>query len=242
MNYLQRQGDNCLADDVINDFQYSRELIGTETLLGNDNLIDDALKLLSNMGGVEIDSDQYGPPIITLKKSIEDQDYSLLTESELATVTRYLKAGSRKRGWLDAALRNLLEDTKQDDSEEEAVEQVDEADDDSWQPLQLDRQDEKLSTVIKDIDFLAEQVRGDNGYGAKFAEEKRFVLDKLQAFSKILKEETSISWMYIREFAIKPIGILANRFGKAAIGVAAEAAKAAIKEWLKKKGLTFLDS
>jgi hypothetical protein len=130
-----------------------------------------------------------------------------------------------------------------DDPEKKSVDELsDEEDSDGvWQPLPLDRQDPYLNAAIQKIDDLAENVRTDNGYNVHFGEERKLILDQLNAVSKRLKEEASISWMYIREFALKPIAVLVKRFGTAAIGVAAETAKAAIKEWLKKKGLNFLE-
>ncbi|MDZ4366456.1 MAG: hypothetical protein U0987_05430 [Afipia sp.] len=110
-----------------------------------------------------------------------------------------------------------------------------------WEPIPLNRDDTKLKDAISALDRVAEELRGDNGYATANPEEKAFVRDKLSAVTKRLKEETYISWMYLNEFAIKPLRILIDRFGGAAIGLAAVAAKEAIKDWLKKKGIAFLD-
>lgn len=242
MYYLENESDSCLASDIIAEFKVHAGL-EDHYLLVDGSLIDEALELLVSSGGLELDNDEYGPPIITFKRSLNNQDHSAFDERERAVITRFGKARNRQREWLLQALRNLEREqvvNERAPNEETADNQSNE-DESDWEPLPLDRQDPELANVIEKIDKLAEGVRADNGYAAHHAGEKKFVLDKLQCAAKALKEEAAISWTYLREFAVKPIAILIKRFGPAAIGIAAEAAKAAIKEWLKKKGLNFLD-
>jgi hypothetical protein len=47
--------------------------------------------------------------------------------------------------------------------------------------------------------------------------------------------------MYLKEFAFKPLGLLINRFGPAAIGTTAVLARDSLFSWLKSKGVGFLD-
>jgi hypothetical protein len=110
-----------------------------------------------------------------------------------------------------------------------------------WEPLPLDRTDSKQQAANEALDNVVEELRQDNGYAATNPEEKAFVQDKLVAVTKRLKEDTHISWMYLREFAFKPLGIVIKRFGGAAIGIAAVAARESLVSWLKSKGISFLD-
>jgi hypothetical protein len=110
-----------------------------------------------------------------------------------------------------------------------------------WEPIPLNREEEKQKAAVEKLDEVIEELRGDNGYATSNPEEKVFVQDKLAAVSKRLKEDSHISWMYLREFVFAPLTILIKRFGGAAVGVAAVAAKEAFTSWLKGKGISILD-
>ena len=60
-----------------------------------------------------------------------------------------------------------------------------------------------------------------------------FVLDRLGAVQKRLKEDVQIAWLYLKEFALDPLMTVAKRFGKAATGLAASEARDAIIKWLR---------
>jgi hypothetical protein len=81
----------------------------------------------------------------------------------------------------------------------------------------------------------------DNGYGSQFPDEKEYVVENLSAVKEKFAKDASISFAYIRKRALEPLGTLIERFGKASIGILAEAAKAVLKDWLQKRGITFLD-
>ena len=110
-----------------------------------------------------------------------------------------------------------------------------------WEPIPLDREDTLQKQATAALDRVMEELRKDNGYGVSYPEEKAFIQDKLSTLAQRLKNSSQISWMYLSEFAIKPLGMLITRFGKASIGIAASAAKEAISSWLKSKGIHFLD-
>jgi hypothetical protein len=72
-------------------------------------------------------------------------------------------------------------------------------------------------------------------------EERDYVLDRLSTLSKKLKEASSTSFAFVKRNGFEPLSILLKRFGPAAIGLVATAAKEALREWLRQKGITFLD-
>lgn len=111
---------------------------------------------------------------------------------------------------------------------------------DPWEPIPVERAGEELLEVEKTLTETVEAVRSDNGYSATFAEERKFVLEKLMGFAQRLKQDTQIAWMYVNEFAIKPLGLLIARFGNATVGLLAEATRKAIIDWLKSKGFAAL--
>lgn len=112
---------------------------------------------------------------------------------------------------------------------------------DYWEPLPIDREEPHLRSAIEKLDEAIEQVRADNGYSSTVPEERAYVLEKLSALSKRLKTEATISWMYLNEFGLKPLGQLTKRFGKAAVGLAAVAARDSLLAWLKAFGAKALD-
>ncbi|WP_316205716.1 hypothetical protein [Bradyrhizobium sp. SZCCHNS1012] len=112
---------------------------------------------------------------------------------------------------------------------------------DLWEPIPLDGSDEAQRRAVEKLDDVIEKLRGDNGYAATRPEEKTFILDKLSMAARRLKEDKQITWMYLNEFALKPLGALIQQFGKAAIGVAALVAKDSLLNWLKSKGFSILD-
>jgi hypothetical protein len=137
---------------------------------------------------------------------------------------------------------NKFDDKYFEQLQSELASNIEQVDGKEWEPIPLDRADVELANVTQALDSVAEELRGANGYAATNPEEKAFVQDKLSAVAKRLKEESQISWMYLQEFAFKPLGMLIERFGKAAIGLAALTAREAFKSWLKSKGISFLDS
>ena len=110
-----------------------------------------------------------------------------------------------------------------------------------WEPIPLTRDDTARHAAVDALDRIVDELRGDNGYAATNPEEKRYVQDKLSGAVKRLRDDTQISWMYLNEFAIRPLAILIKRFGNATIGLAAVAAKEAVLTWLKSKGVNFLN-
>ena len=67
-------------------------------------------------------------------------------------------------------------------------------------------------------------------------------MNELSEAAKKLKTDTTVSRGFINRKIIYPLGRIIVRFGKASLGVLAEAAKQAFLEWLRKKGINLLDN
>jgi hypothetical protein len=67
------------------------------------------------------------------------------------------------------------------------------------------------------------------------------VTNELTEAARKLRSDNTISRGFIKRKIIEPLGRIIVRFGKASLGVIAEAAKQAFLEWLKRKGIYFLD-
>jgi hypothetical protein len=150
------------------------------------------------------------------------------------SLTNTERLGDSKHDWLDSALIAATDYFKMEELRA-ILDQMDEAratdlgarsiastptrPDDDWTPIPLDREDPDQRTALKALEKTIEELRGDNGYAATNPEEKAFVQDKLSAVVKRLRDDSQISWMYLNEFAFRPLGILIKRFGQAAIGI-----------------------
>jgi hypothetical protein len=208
------------------------------------------LRDLIRAGWIDCIEDEFAPLFIRGNASLVDGPMADIGFRRLHD--KYEKLGDSQFEWLDSALIAVVDSFEIEELnailEKGEIEFATKASvssppntEDYWSPIPLDRGDANQTAAVKALETLIEELRGDNGYAAAHSEEKAFVQDGLSAVAKRLKENTQISWMYLQEFAFKPLGILIKRFGGAAIGIAAATAKDAFVSWLKSKGLSFLD-
>lgn len=207
-----------------------------QLVLNDDDLIEDAVKYLEEANIIRSLPDEFGPHLIVAHPNLVENRNKLYAE-ENSVFQKYRLAGDGRVRWLNQALLNIDRRIK---GEQHKL-AVSSTSLDVWEPIPLDRSDRAQEQATEALDRIIEGLRGDNGYAATNAQEKAFVQDKLSAVTKRLKEDSQISWMYLLEFAFKPLEIVVKRFGGAAIGIAASAAKDSLAAWLKSKGVSFLD-
>jgi hypothetical protein len=252
----ETENGEYLTGDVIVD-SYSPSPMTTSSLIDIAVLFDHGMSILRRYGMIEILPDPFGPPLVRKSANFDNQFIMLCRESNTPFV-HYSLAKDGAYQWMESALRSVnsrfqvLQIENKDFAEDPDWEQIpfDNIEQeqitfktpiDEWEPLPLDRTDEKLQAAIGALDETVEQLRSTNGYAATHPEERSYVLDKLQAVTRRLKEDTQISWMYLRDFALEPLGMLMKRFTNAALGMVVAAARAMLKEWLKRVGVNFLD-
>lgn len=204
--------------------------------LDRDVLLDEAIVIAHRLGLIEVTQPDFGSPIINRSASYWEAWRNAKTPG--SPFEYFDKAGDGGHSWLREAIDSIstrfgeLIITKNDFKTE----------DQDWEPIPLDRRsDDKLKEALRTVDATIEEVRADNGYAATAPEERNYVLDKLRSANKRLSEDAQITWMYLKNFVLEPLGILISRFGKASVGVAAGAAKKAVIDWLKSKGINILD-
>jgi hypothetical protein len=134
--------------------------------------------------------------------------------------------------WLAAALQRVNSALEEQKIKNEDFQKPDA----EWEPLPIERSDPKLQKVTAELDKTIEAVEADNGYSATYPEEKAFVADSLKAATEKLKRDNSISYAYLKRKAIDALDILIRRFGPASVGLIAQAARAALFDWLKSAG------
>jgi hypothetical protein len=200
-----------------------------------NRIFEAAVEILLEHEIINIIRNPFGPPIISPRRDFYTKVEVIAKDRSFPFYKYRLTDGGEI--WLREALQSL--DRTYSDLQISATDF--DAPDREWEPLPLERDDPLLQKTIDAVDETIEKVRADNGYAAHLAEEREYVLDGLSAFSKRLKEAASISVGYIRKYAVGPLGTLLTRFKDNALGLAASVAREALKEWLKRKGITFLD-
>jgi hypothetical protein len=102
-----------------------------------------------------------------------------------------------------------------------------------WEPLPVDRKNPKLEKATEELDKTIAAVEGDNGYSATLPEERTYVVENLKEAANRLKKDDAISYAYLKRKVIDVLDVVIARFGKAAVGLTAQAA---IFDWLKELG------
>lgn len=120
--------------------------------------------------------------------------------------------------------------------------QGDETPPDEWQPLPLDRNNEKLQNAISSLDAVVEHVKGDNGYAATVPEERSYVLERLSALSEKLKHASSVSIGYIKRSGMDILLMVSKRFREGAVDVTATTARENIIAWIRDHGINLIAS
>jgi hypothetical protein len=242
---MMRIPGTTLTFDEIQEASRIGEPYDDNFLLADSTVLAGAIEFLEEEYIVEVVTDEFAPAIIIQHDNFATNMDLLLRRPE-SVFRKYALAGAGQIAWLNKALGNIGIQLTNAQSDASAIIEIDERNDQSsnedlWEPIPLDRSDEQQRKAVEALDRIFEELRGDNGYASTNPEEKAFVQDKLSAVSKRLRDDVHISWMYLADFAFKPLGIVIKRFGSAAVGVAATAAREALISWLKSKGISFLD-
>ena len=203
--------------------------------LGLGLVMDRALAWLRQNDLVTFIDDDFGLPLLE-QGSIWGTEKTKIFDDPDLPFYKYNKAADGDT-WLRSALSNIstqyyrlgitAEDFKNPDAE--------------WTPLPLDRvNDPALQKAIDALDATLKQVREDNGYAAAVPEERTYVLESLTTATKVLKSEATTSLPFVRRYVLEPLVLISRRFGKAALGVFSDAAKEAVKDFLKEHGAEWL--
>jgi hypothetical protein len=203
----------------------------------NRPLVDQAIKLLSDEGALTVIKDDFGEDLFAPSNTLY-RWYRDLAPQRFSLFRKLWMVGDKK-AWLLSAVQKVNEqyDNLKMKAEDFAPFNVET----EWEPIPLDRSDESLQSATEGVDAAIEAIEGDNGYAVHAPRERKYVLFNLKNFSKVLKEQSQIYWMQLRTFALEPLARVIKRFGPAATGVVASAAKAAILDWLKKNFAKALD-
>jgi len=217
----------------------ANSVASTHTVWGNGGiknwpLFTHVFKTLVQKGMLKKDEDDFGPTIYIRTDKFEPE-WAALKKREGTPYSRF-SLDPQREVWLNAALENVnkaLEEQKITAKDLEKPEA-------EWEPIPVDRADPRLQLVTSELDKTIAAVEADNGYNATLPEEKAFVVDSLKSANEKLKKDDAVSYGYLKRKAIDVLDVLVRRFGKASVGLAAQAARAAIFEWLKGLGADIL--
>lgn len=132
--------------------------------------------------------------------------------------------------WIIAALRNVDEQYVSLGLTEEDFET---AEGSEWEPIPIDRDDPKLKQATEAIGEAIKAIEGDNGYAVHARGERDYVLSNLKGFQREIGEKTTIYALQVKAFVLDPLARVIARFGTAATGLAASAARQAVFDWIR---------
>lgn len=240
IDHLANRSSEALIQDIAS--SYTLQMDGYDErveLLDSGPIIDAALTLLRDSGTVDVSKTYLLPKAVKLKKDIGDifEHLNFIFDDD-EVIQDYLKF--RGRGvWIITALENVAKEyimLKIEDRDFDTQVIAEE-----WSPIPLDRSEPLQVDLETKLAEVVEQIRSSNGIAETEPGLHQFVLSKLRSALETIKTSRSVTKAYIKAFMVQPLVLLVKRYGSSAVGAAADLAKTALKEWLKKKGISFLD-
>ena len=174
--------------------------------------------------------DEFGPSIFRRGPKFKDEWDGLKKVPD----TPYFRFAldPQRDGWIVSAMEAVNKALEEAKIKPQDFQKIDA----EWEPLPVDRTNPKLVKATEQLDETIAAVEADNGYNATLPDEKTYVVENLKDASQRLKKEDAISYAYLKRKVIDVLDIVIRRFGGAAVGLAAQAARAAIFDWLKEFG------
>ncbi len=218
---LSRLGNELAASATIeNTFDADEDYFRRDRLWGA------AIVTLLRHGVIEVVPDDFGPTLYRPQPSIDEW----LQKTAPTLYPWYPKFSAAGDPWLKAAMRNINNQYALLRLRDEDFDSAEEAE---WEPIPVDLNDPALIEAIKAVDKAVVAIEGDNGYAVHAEGERSYVLASLKDFQRTLKERTVIYARQVKALVVDPLGRVIGRFGNAAVGLAASAAREAIFDWIK---------
>lgn len=231
LHYFRHHPGECLIEDIVEDFSEEDDFGTSETLLSDKYALEAAVLRLRRAQLLDSDEDEFAPPILSPTGNLEDH-ISSFKKGEIEIINRYIKAGQRRRVWLDSALRNLNTSiaTISAKSDDVALEKSDN-EDSVWEPLPLDRDTPEAIDAIEKADLALKEIEQSNGYADREPEERNAIVETIRGTIRALKTGFP-SRDAIKAGLLAPLKYIAKKFADSAMGEAAKVAVAAIIRWL----------
>jgi hypothetical protein len=185
-----------------------------------------AIKNLVEQGAIEALLDPFGPS--QYREGPKLDQYMLIAREDPAHPLFKGEASGDAQRWLRIALENLntacnrLDVTESDWNNPEH----------EWEPIPIDRSDNKLQEADRLLDETIAEVEKNNGYAVQHPQERNFVLENLRLLSRTLKTATETSAAYVRTHGLDVLKKLAIRFAGAVMEKLADGTAHALMRWL----------
>jgi len=209
----------------------SRTLSGHEDLFRWEGLVSSAENILLKGGLIQIFRDDFGPTVYAVPEEYYAGAWKDSPFTETISVFDNFAKRSLTKSWIVSAIDTInMEYHRHNISDDDFVSFDEE---DVWEPIPIDHENESLVSAEKELDKAIQAIESNNGYAAEVPGERQHVVDSLKQFREILKNRSETFWPQVKSLAIDPLTRVVRRFGDAATGIAASAAKQALIGWLK---------
>ena len=161
----------------------------TGVYLQKEQLFDLALEELKELGIVNIIEDKFGPDVVSFSTDFSD-DYHLLRLSEIYPKSVYARVKKFGVEWLASAIDEINSKLSDLDNSETEIKELESlsVDEDIWEPLPIDRSAPEYEETIAGIEKAIQEIGADNGFSAKYPDERDNIIEHANATLKSVKE------------------------------------------------------
>lgn len=218
---LLHAGDDVFTRDAI-DNRLDPEIANFK----RDPLWNRAVSILRSHNVLSIIADDFGPVLYAPRPELD----AWIGEAAPKLYPLFSKVRTAGTSWLKEAIQNVNATYARLNLKEADFAAVEESE---WEPIPVDRNDPSLQTVRKAVDDAIQQIEADNGYAVNAPGERDYVVSNLKVFRVALREQAAIYALQVKAFVLDPLARVVTRFGTAATGLAASAARQAVFDWIK---------
>jgi hypothetical protein len=209
-----------------------------------------AIRLLVQRGAIKVIQDDFAPEFLIW--SIKGMPQLVEIEPSIQTIVdkTNLLGGYNNSSFLFEALRGFeakhrLEATRYLDELEKKFQQAEgddeqpvantedviDAEEDTWSPLQIDRESAEAKDAIQKSEGALKEIEQSNGYASSDMEERNGIVTSIKGALDSIKLG-SPSRQFIVAGLLAPLKFIAKKFSEASMGEAAKIAVAALVKWL----------
>lgn len=159
-----------------------------KAFIHKSGLFEAAIEILRVRGVVEVVTDDFAPTLYVVSSS-DAKNWMEGAATEIYPTFKKFNDGAGL-GWLRAALVNINEQYDRLAIQRSEFKLMDQT---LWEPIPLDRDDEKLAAANTALDEAIKIIDGDNGYAVHAPGEREVVLSNLKTFRQMTSENAQFT-------------------------------------------------